>query len=92
MDHQIVDDPIDVQGFKSKIQKFRPRSIAFTSKKAASLFFEKPTKAIVLGHQQYKDDFPEIFVLSSPSGAASGHWTIAPWLELANWIKETSNG
>jgi len=88
MDHQIVDHPIDVAGFKSKIRRFRPRSIAFTSKKAASFFYEKPTKAIALGRQRCDGDFPDIFVLSSPSGAASGSWTIEPWRELADWIKE----
>jgi TDG/mug DNA glycosylase family protein len=87
MDHQIVDHPIDVAGFRSKIRKFQPSSIAFTSKKAASLFYEKPTKAIALGRQPSERDFPETFVLSSPSGAASGYWTIEPWRELADWIK-----
>jgi double-stranded uracil-DNA glycosylase len=86
MDHQIVDHPIDVAGFKSKIRRFRPRSIAFTSKKAASYFYARPTKAIGLGRQRSEPDFPEIFVLSSPSGAASGHWTAEPWRELADWI------
>src|SRR5215475_4894866 len=38
MDHEIADRPIDIAGFKSKIQRFQPRSIAFTSKKAASFF------------------------------------------------------
>ena len=87
MDHQIVDHPIDIAGFKSKIERFRPRSIAFTSKKAASLFYRKPTNAIALGRQRSEQNFPEIFVLSSPSGAASGSWTIAPWRELADWIR-----
>jgi TDG/mug DNA glycosylase family protein len=87
MDHQIVDHPIDIAGFKSKIQTFRPQSIAFTSKKAASLFYGKPTKAIALGHQRSEEGIPEIFVLASPSGAASGYWMIEPWRELADWIK-----
>jgi TDG/mug DNA glycosylase family protein len=25
-------------------------------------------------------------VLPSPSGAASGHWTLEPWHDLAEWI------
>jgi double-stranded uracil-DNA glycosylase len=87
MDHEIADHPIDITGFRSKIQRFQPRSIAFTSKKAASFFYEKPTKAITLGRQRSRENFPEIFVLSSPSGAASGSWTIDPWKELADWIR-----
>jgi TDG/mug DNA glycosylase family protein len=33
-----------------------------------------------------QDGFPDVFVLASPSGAASGHWTIEPWRELADAI------
>jgi double-stranded uracil-DNA glycosylase len=87
MDHQIVHHLIDVEGLRSKVRRFRPRSIAFTSKKAASYFYEKPTTAISLGHQRSEPDFPETFVLSSPSGAASRYWTADPWRELADWIK-----
>ena len=86
MDHQIAADTIDVPGFKAKIEKFRPRTIAFTSKKAASLFYGRPSSVISLGRQQADGSLPEIFVLPSPSGAASGHWTIEPWRELAEWI------
>jgi TDG/mug DNA glycosylase family protein len=88
MDHQIARQSFDVAGFKAKIQTYRPRTIAFTSKKAASLFYNKPTSALSLGRQPSTHDFPATFVLSSPSGAASGHWTLQPWRELAEWIKQ----
>jgi TDG/mug DNA glycosylase family protein len=87
MDHQIARQSFDVSDFKAKIQTYHPRTIAFTSKKAASLFYNKPTSALSLGRQQSVDGFPAVFVLSSPSGAASGHWTLEPWLELAEWIR-----
>ena len=87
MDHQIARQSFDVAGFKAKVQAYRPRTIAFTSKKAASLFYNKPTSALALGRQQSMHGFPDVFVLSSPSGAASGHWTLEPWRELAEWIK-----
>jgi len=32
------------------------------------------------------DESPDVFVLASPSGAASGHWTVQPWQELAEWM------
>jgi double-stranded uracil-DNA glycosylase len=89
MDHQIARQSFDVAGFKAKIQAYRPQTIAFTSKKAASLFYGKPTSALSLGRQQLMHGFPDIFVLSSPSGAASGHWTLRPWRELAEWIRRT---
>jgi len=90
MDHQIAAASIDVPGFRAKIVKYRPRTIAFTSKKAASLFYGRPSAAIALGRQQRDENLPEIFVLPSPSGAASGHWTLEPWRELAKWIARTS--
>ncbi|MCS3495892.1 hypothetical protein M2189_005149 [Bradyrhizobium japonicum] len=86
MDHQIARETIDLAGFKAKIDKYRPRTIAFTSKKAASLFYGRPSSVIALGRQPRDAGLPEIFVLPSPSGAASGHWTLEPWRELAAWI------
>jgi TDG/mug DNA glycosylase family protein len=88
MDHQIARQSFDVAGFKAKIQAYHPQTIAFTSKKAASLFYDKPTSALSLGRQQAMHGLPAVFVLSSPSGAASGHWTLQPWRELAEWIKK----
>ena len=71
--------------------RMRPKAIAFTSKKAASLFYGRPTSAIALGRQPAQDGFPDVFVLASPSGAASGSWTIEPWRELAEWIATRSS-
>ncbi|MDE5461009.1 mismatch-specific DNA-glycosylase [Bradyrhizobium sp. CSS354] len=86
MDHQIAAETVDVPAFRAKIKKYRPRTIAFTSKKAASLFYGRPTSGIALGRQPRVESLPEVFVLPSPSGAASGHWTLEPWRELAAWI------
>jgi double-stranded uracil-DNA glycosylase len=86
MDRQIAANMIDIAGFRAKIETFRPRTIAFTSKTAASWFDGRPSRAIALGRQPRAADWPETFVLPSPSGAASGSWTIAPWRELAQWI------
>ena len=87
MDHQVPPGSIDVPGFKLKMKRYHPKTIAFTSKKAASLFYSKPTGVLSLGRQEAMDDFPTVFVLSSPSGAASGAWTPEPWRELAEWIR-----
>jgi len=91
MDHTALTFPIDVGGFREKMLRHRPTTIAFTSKKAASVFYGRPTKAIALGRQQQDQnslqDFPTVFVLASPSGAASGSWSVQPWQELADWIK-----
>jgi TDG/mug DNA glycosylase family protein len=86
MDHHALAFPVDVPAFREKMQRYRPKAIAFTSKKAASLFYGRPTTAIVLGRQPLQDDFPTVFVLASPSGAASGAWSVQPWRELADAI------
>ncbi|NPU09474.1 mismatch-specific DNA-glycosylase [Bradyrhizobium sp. 83002] len=83
MDHVALKAGVDVAGFIAKIRHYRPATIAFTSKKAASLFYGRPTIAITLGRQPEHADFPTVFVLASPSGAASGAWTLQPWRELA---------
>ena len=87
MDHQALAAPIDIPAFREKIRRYSPKSVAFTSKKAASLFYGKPTKVVAPGRQPPSEGFPEIFVLASPSGAASGSWSVQPWQELADWIK-----
>jgi len=89
MDRKALAFPVDIPAFGEKIRRYRPKSIAFTSKKAASLFYGRPTKAVTLGRQSPLEGFPEIFVLASPSGAASGSWSVQPWQELADWIGNT---
>jgi TDG/mug DNA glycosylase family protein len=92
MDHAALHFPIDVTGFREKMLRHRPKTIAFTSKKAASLFYGRPTPTIALGRQPQDQnslqDFPDVFVLASPSGAASGHWSVQPWQELADWVRD----
>jgi double-stranded uracil-DNA glycosylase len=87
MDHEALRAGIDVAGFTAKMLLHRPEAVAFTSKKAASLFYGRSTGAIALGRQLPRPGFPIVFVLASPSGAASGAWTVQPWRELADHIK-----
>ena len=87
MDHVALKFGVDIGAFRDKIWRYRPRTIAFTSKKAASLFYGRPTKAIALGRQPALENLPVVFVLASPSGAASGHWSVQPWQELADSIR-----
>jgi double-stranded uracil-DNA glycosylase len=88
MDHTALNFPIDVPAFREKMQQYRPKTIAFTSKKAASLFYGRPTKTVALGRQPLDQGFPDVFVLASPSGAASRHWSMQPWQELADWVRD----
>jgi TDG/mug DNA glycosylase family protein len=89
MDHQIAKHEFDSRQFEANIRRYRPRAIAFTSKKAASIWLRvSSTHGIALGRQANAPaNFPEVFVLPSPSGAARSHWSIAPWQELADWLR-----
>jgi double-stranded uracil-DNA glycosylase len=87
MDHLALKAGVDVAVFTEKMRRYRPTTVAFTSKKAASLFYARPTTAISLGRQPPLDDFPDVFVLASPSGAASGAWSLQPWQELAAHVR-----
>jgi TDG/mug DNA glycosylase family protein len=86
MDHVALKAGVDAAAFADKMRRYRPQTIAFTSKRAASLFYGRPTTRIALGRQPLLDDFPTVFVLASPSGAASGAWSLQPWQELADHV------
>ena len=90
MDHEALNSPIDLPAFREKMLRYRPKTIGFTSKKAASLFYGRPTKAVALGRQPPQQDFPIVFVLASPSGAATRYWSVQPWRELADSIPRSS--
>ena len=80
-DHAISE--FDILGFEEKIKRYAPSVIAFTSKTGASLWSGIPTGTLRYGLQPERGEFPTVFVLPSPSGAAAGHWTIEPWRDLA---------
>jgi TDG/mug DNA glycosylase family protein len=88
MDHQVAKHEFDPKQFEDNVRHYRPRSVAFTSKKAASIWLGKgATRTIAYGRQTTRPpNFPEVFVLPSPSGAARSHWSIAPWQALAEWL------
>jgi TDG/mug DNA glycosylase family protein len=89
MDRQIVKHEFDREHFEVNVRRYRPRAIAFTSKKAAGIWLGKSTtRAIGYGWQPPTvPDLPAVFVLPSPSGAARSHWSIVPWQELAAWVR-----
>lgn len=89
MDHEIDPELYEVERFEEEMRRCRPRVVAFTSKKAASVWMGVPTARIQYGHQRRVPDFPEVFVLSSPSGAARGSWNIEPWAALARFLGKT---
>lgn len=74
---------VDAGALHDKIAAFAPRFLAFTSKRAASLALGRPTGSILYGEQAERIGASRLFVLTSPSGAASAYWSIEPWAALA---------
>jgi len=89
MDHQIADDDFNLPTFEEKLRAYRPRAIAFTGKKAAGLWLRRRTSRIAYGRQRPRDNFPEVFVLCSPSSAARRYWRLNSWHDLADWLRTT---
>lgn len=86
VDADIARDAFDAAAFRRKVARLKPRTLAFTSKMAASLWLGRATGKIVIGRQADDADGPAIFVLPSPSGLATSYWSIDPWKALANHI------
>ena len=88
MDRDISAGLFDRHRLAQIVQQLRPGAIAFTSKKAASIWFERGTQSISHGRQGAAAGLPMIFVLPSPSGAARAYWDIHQWKQLADHVKE----
>ncbi len=73
-------DGFDCDSLKEKILKYRPKILAFTSKRAAHVFVGYK---VDYGQLQEKEGDCLLFVLPSPSGAARRYWNEKPWKELA---------
>lgn len=76
----------DPAALRAKIEKFRPRHLAFTSKKSAEVFF---ATNVVYGPQREPLDETEVWVLPSTSPAANWCWDPAPWHALAKAVGRT---
>jgi TDG/mug DNA glycosylase family protein len=92
VDASIPREQFDVKAFSRKVARLRPRALAFTSKTAAGLWLDCSTGRIAHGRQeapQHVDAGPTVFVLPSPSGLATSYWSIEPWREVSEWLRET---
>lgn len=70
----------DAARLKTQIRKYRPRIVAFTSKRAACAYLGRNTD---YGLVPEIEGPTELFVLPSPSGAARKYWSEKPWRELS---------
>lgn len=82
-DSVIKPDHVDVARLRESIRRYRPKILAFNSKKAASYALERPTGQLAYGAQDEGFEGSRVFVLPSTSGLASGLWDIRHWHALA---------
>ncbi len=80
-DNELPRDAFDVASLLGKIERHRPRRLAFTSKNAARAVLGR---TIDYGLQRETLGVTRLFVLPSPSGQARGHWNLTPWRTLSD--------
>lgn len=85
------DDALPRHGFDrnrlgTAMALYRPRFLAFNSKRAAAEFYAIPTGRLTYGVQPPLAEMPEMWVLPSTSGLACRAWDAAPWHAMAQRI------
>ncbi len=86
-DSELPRNAFDADALFAKIEHHAPRVLAFTSKHGARAALGH---AVTYGLQAETVGHTRVFVLPSPSGQARGHWTLAPWLALAELIEHVA--
>jgi double-stranded uracil-DNA glycosylase len=85
-DHELARDAFDAAGFAAKIERYRPRAVAFDGKFAAKMALG--VKTIPYGRQPAELYGAALFVLPSPSGRARRFWDERYWAEVAAFVRE----
>ena len=70
----------DIARLRALIERYQPRLLAFTGKRAAQQF---TGRRVAYGLLAQRIASTRLFVLTSPSGLACRYWSVAPWAELA---------
>ncbi|GBF05120.1 uracil-DNA glycosylase [Deinococcus aerius] len=77
---------------RDKIRTYRPRIIAFTSKRGASETLGVPTGKLPYGPQLLPLEGAEVWVLPSTSPLGHNHFQLGPWQALADRVREVRSG
>nr|WP_228845298.1 mismatch-specific DNA-glycosylase [Phototrophicus methaneseepsis] len=88
VDAMLTPSDFDAIALHEKLLLYQPAMVAFTSKKAASVYFAKATGGLQYGIQPEILGETRFWVLPSPSGAAVRYWDIQQWHALSAWVKE----
>ena len=85
-DDELPPGAFDAPALRTKIMRYAPRLLAFTSKNAARAALGH---AVGYGLQHECIGSTHVFVLPSPSGQARGHWDAGPWRALGALYHES---
>ncbi|TBR38709.1 MULTISPECIES: mismatch-specific DNA-glycosylase [Dyella] len=83
-DDALPRDAFDADALRSKVVRYAPRVLAFTSKAAARAVLGRVD---AYGEQAERLGATRIVVLPSPSGQARGHWSMEPWMALGALVR-----
>jgi TDG/mug DNA glycosylase family protein len=88
-DASLPKDSDDPEALRGKIERYRPRLLAFVGKRAAQVWFSHfhGNAQVAYGLQEETAGETALFVLPSPSGLAVRYWDEAPWRELAAMVR-----
>ncbi|MDQ7026695.1 MAG: mismatch-specific DNA-glycosylase [Anaerolineae bacterium] len=87
-DSDLSKSDFDVESFLQKVATYQPKVIAFTSKKAASIALKTTTRKLSYSLQPGKLEQSQVWVLTSPSGAARAYWDESIWQSLADFVSK----
>lgn len=73
---------------RAKVRQWRPRIVAFTSKRGASETLGLPTGRLPYGRQVMDLEGAELWVLPSTSPLGHNHFSLEPWQLLAERVAE----
>jgi TDG/mug DNA glycosylase family protein len=92
-DAHIFDGHVDLDEarrlLRSKVLRWQPRVLAFTSRTVAAQFLGRRTGT---GRQQECIGQTAIWILPSTSGLARRFFDIGPWQGLARFVRDTAGG
>jgi len=86
MDRDLPAGCYDSGRLRAVIEEAQPLALAFNGKTAAKAFLGRAP--IGYGRREETIGKTAIWVLPSTSGAASGAWSVGPWQELADSIRQ----
>lgn len=91
-DNEISSDNFDVEGFLKKMKFYKPKFIAFNSKKGASfvLGYGGKTNLFDYGLQKKTIGKSKVYVLPSTSGNARKYWNESYWHKLKKLVDKES--